>query len=79
MTRNSHGRKSKKPQDDGPGVRIHDIRRAYKRSRVNEEWQTDIEEAGVEELEGFGEYSDMEYDELDSLDEFIEPEEEEHR
>ena len=80
MTRNSHGRKSRTTRslDNDPGRPIRDVRRAYKRIHHGEEWEHDFGDAGVEELEDFDALSDIEESELDALEEFIEPEEEEH-
>jgi hypothetical protein len=81
MSKNSHGRKPKpklrRPGEDDPGSRIHDVRRAYKRPR-GQEWQETFEEAEVEELEDFDDLSEIEDSELDVLDELGEPDEEEH-
>lgn len=81
MTRNAHGRKSKarQPADDGPGRPIHDMRRAYKRPRVEEEWQHDLGDEEIEELEDFDELTKIEDSELGVPEELMEPEEKEHQ
>ncbi len=78
MARNAHGGnpRARKPSDDGPEFRIHDMRRAYKRPH-HEEWTHGFEDEEVEELEDFDELSDFEDRELGVLDESAEPEEEE--
>jgi hypothetical protein len=80
MTRNSHGRKPKGRRpvggDDDPGLRIHDVRRAYRRPHA-EEWAHNVEDEEIEELEDFDELSDFEDRELGVLEESGEPEEEE--
>jgi len=80
MTRNSHGRKSKarRPEDDGPGRPIHDLRRAYKRPRVEEEWQHDFGDEEIEELEDFDELNTIEDGELGVPEALMEPDDEEH-
>jgi len=79
MFKDSHGRKPKprRPGDDDPGRRIHDVRRAYKRPH-GQEWQSAFEDEEVEELEDFDDLSGLEDSELDALKELVEPDEEEH-
>jgi hypothetical protein len=80
MSKNSHGRKPKpklrRPGEDDPGSRIHDVRRAYKRPH-GQEWQASEGEE-VEELEDFDDLSEIEDSELDVLEGLAEPDEEEH-
>jgi len=80
MSTNSHGRKPKpklrRPGEDDPGRRIHDVRRAYRRPH-GQEWQA-FEGEEVEELEDFDDLSEIEDSELDVLEELAEPDEEEH-
>ena len=77
MTRNSHGRKPKanRPLDNDLGRHTRNVQRAYKRSR-DAEWEHGLEDEEVEELEDFDALSDIEDSELDALEEFIEPDEE---
>jgi hypothetical protein len=78
MPKNSHGRKPKpkRPAGDDSGDRVHDVRRAYKRPH-QQDWQGAYEDQEIEELEDFDALSDIEDSELDDLERFIEPDEEE--
>ncbi len=78
MVRNTHGRKTK-PQPglgDDPVGRIRNARRAYKR-RQPQEWDRALEDEEVEELEDFDALDDLEEDDLDALEQYVEPDEEE--
>lgn len=79
MTRNTHGRKPK-PQPvfgDDPVGRIRDTRRVYKRPH-RQDLEHALEDEEVEELEDFDALDDLEEDDLDALEQYVEPEEEEH-
>jgi len=79
MVRNSHRGKpgARKPSDNGPEFRIHDVRRAYKRPRHYEEWAGEAEDEEVEELEDFDALDDIEEGDLEVPEEFIGTEDEE--
>ena len=81
MASNSRGRKSGAggASDDGPGHRIHDVRREYKRKRFNQKRLHDFEEADIEEIEDLDELESIENDELDALEESMEPDQEAQR
>ncbi len=79
MVRNTHGHKPR-PQagfGDDPFGRIRDTRRAYRRGQP-QDWERAFEDEEVEEIEDFDALDDLEEDDLDALEQYVQPEEEEH-
>jgi hypothetical protein len=77
MVRNTHGRKQKPlPRSaDDPFGRVRNTRRAYKRPRHND-LESVFEDEEVEELEDFDASDELEEDDLDVLEQYVEPDEE---